>query len=54
MVKKGFDWKWGLLFLMAAGLLIVDLALPDPLPIIDEVILAITVYLTGSKALGGK
>ncbi len=39
-----FPW----LFLVLAGLLLVDLVTPDPIPLLDELVLAVLTLLAGS------
>jgi hypothetical protein len=39
-----FPWLLGLL----AGLLVVDLVVPDPVPLLDEVVLAVLTFLAAS------
>tara|TARA_Y100000310_G_C20281797_1_gene622959 strand:- start:308 stop:448 length:141 start_codon:yes stop_codon:yes gene_type:complete len=41
--------KWTLLFILFVILLIVDLFIIDPLPVIDELLLLLGAYLTGRK-----
>lgn len=40
---------WILIFMVAMLLLIIDLALPDPIPIIDELLLGLANILIGKK-----
>jgi len=39
------------LFLLLVIVFIIDLFIIDPLPLVDEVVLGILVFLTGKKAL---
>jgi len=39
-----FPWLFGLL----AGLLVVDLLVPDPIPLLDEVVLALLTFLAAA------
>lgn len=42
------------LFALLAGLLLVDLLVPDPVPLIDEVTLALLTFLVGSWRTRGE
>lgn len=43
-----------LLFAVFLVLLVLDMMIPDPLPILDELLLAIGTIVTGQKVLKGK
>lgn len=40
--------KYPQLFMVLAGLLLADLVIPDPIPFVDEALLAVLTFLVGS------
>ena len=42
----GIRYPW--LFAMLAGLLVIDLVVPDPVPLLDEIALAVLTFLAAS------
>lgn len=42
--------KWTLLFIILAIAFVLDVFIPDPLPLVDEIILALALSITGYKA----